>query len=80
MLFWDGEKWLQMPGGKDGADADPYDDSWIQPELDGKANTGDSYTKAEADNAFEAKGTVVILTQAEYDALTPNADTVYFIK
>lgn len=121
MWVYDGDKWLQQPGGKDGADGSngadgkgftggsydastgivtftsddglgfvtddlrgadgaTYDDSWIQPALAGKANTGDSYTKAEADNAFEAKGTVVILTQAEYDVLTPDAGTVYFIK
>ena len=80
---------------------DAYDDSWIQPALDGKsdvthdhdgvyAKVGDSYTKTEADGRFAPKvhghseyalaSKFVICTQAEYDGLSPAADTVYFIK
>ena len=91
MWIYDGDKWLQQPGGGGSADVD----------------LSNYYTKSEANAAFKPStytapvdsvngetGAVnltaadigastfmgEVLTQAEYDAITPDPNTVYFIK
>ena len=46
---------------------------------DGDVALADYYTKTESDAAYALASKFVICTQAEYDGLTPSADTVYFI-
>ena len=72
MWVYDGEKWLQHPGGKDGA---PGADG-ITPDM------SDYYTKAESEAKFvdsDSVRSIQTLTQAEYDSLSPDSNTLYVI-
>ena len=51
----------------------------LQDEITGKANTSDVYNKVDSDNRYLQNSKIVILTQAEYDALETKDATVYYL-
>ena len=51
----------------------------LQNEITGKANSSDVYNKADSDNRYLQNSKIVILTQAEYDALETKDATVYYL-
>lgn len=51
----------------------------LQTEINGKANSSDVYNKVDSDNRYLQNSKIVILTQAEYDALETKDATVYYL-
>ena len=51
----------------------------LQNEITGKANSSDVYNKVDSDNRYLQNSKIVILTQAEYDALETKDATVYYL-
>lgn len=51
----------------------------LQTEITGKANSSDVYNKVDSDNRYLQNSKIVILTQAEYDALETKDATVYYL-
>lgn len=51
----------------------------LQNEITGKANASDVYNKVDSDNRYLQNSKIVILTQAEYDALETKDATVYYL-
>lgn len=51
----------------------------LQEEINGKANSSDVYNKVDSDNRYLQNSKIVILTQAEYDALLSKDATVYYL-
>jgi len=51
----------------------------LQTEISGKANASDVYNKVDSDNRYLQNSKIVILTQAEYDALETKDATVYYL-
>lgn len=51
----------------------------LQDEITGKANASDVYNKVDSDNRYLQNSKIVILTQAEYDALETKDATVYYL-
>lgn len=51
----------------------------LQSEITGKANSSDVYNKVDSDNRYLQNSKIVILTQAEYDALLSKDATVYYL-
>lgn len=51
----------------------------LQNEISGKANSSDVYNKVDSDNRYLQNSKIVILTQAEYDALETKDATVYYL-
>lgn len=51
----------------------------LQSEITGKANANDVYNKVDSDNRYLQNSKIVILTQAEYDALETKDATVYYL-
>lgn len=51
----------------------------LQSEITGKANSSDVYSKVDSDNRYLQNSKIVILTQAEYDALETKDATVYYL-
>lgn len=51
----------------------------LQSEISGKANASDVYNKVDSDNRYLQNSKIVILTQAEYDALETKDATVYYL-
>ena len=58
---------------------DLYDDSWIQPALDGKADVGDSYTKAESDGRYDKYTSWTLQANTTGDAAVNSGTKVNFI-
>ena len=51
----------------------------LQSEINSKANASDVYNKTDSDNRYLQNSKIVILTQAEYDALLSKDATVYYL-
>lgn len=51
----------------------------LQNEINSKANASDVYNKVDSDNRYLQNSKIVILTQAEYDALETKDATVYYL-
>ena len=51
----------------------------LQNEITGKTNSSDVYNKVDSDNRYLQNSKIVILTQAEYDALLSKDATVYYL-
>lgn len=51
----------------------------LQNEINSKANASDVYNKTDSDNRYLQNSKIVILTQAEYDALLSKDATVYYL-
>ena len=51
----------------------------LQNEITGKANASDVYNKVDSNNRYLQNSKIVILTQAEYDALETKDATVYYL-
>lgn len=51
----------------------------LQNEITGKSNASDVYNKVDSDNRYLQNSKIVILTQAEYDALETKDATVYYL-
>lgn len=51
----------------------------LQSEINSKANASDVYNKVDSDNRYLQNSKIVILTQAEYDALETKDATVYYL-
>jgi len=51
----------------------------LQNEINSKANSSDVYNKVDSDNRYLQNSKIVILTQAEYDALETKDATVYYL-
>lgn len=51
----------------------------LQNEITGKANSNDVYNKVDSDNRYLQNSKIVILTQAEYDALLSKDPTVFYL-
>ena len=81
-----GGQWLEQPSSGGSGGGANYDDSWIQPalddkadksDLDAKANVGDSYTKAESDSTFigeaPADGELYVRKDGKWELYTPSS-------